>query len=67
MDIDVVLADYSINNISDLSLQAEEIGFNCLWTSETKHNPFLPLAIASQNTNKIKLGTAISILSLIHI
>ena len=55
MDIDVVFADYSINDISKLSIAAEEIGFNCIWTSETKHNPFLPLSIASQNTNKIKL------------
>ena len=61
MDIDVVFADYSINDISKLSLTAEEIGFNCIWTSETKHNPFLPLSIASQNTSKIKLGTAISV------
>ena len=61
MDIDVVFADYSINDISKLSIAAEEIGFNCIWTSETKHNPFLPLSIASQNTNKIKLGTAISV------
>ena len=61
MDIDVVFADYSINDISELSIIAEEIGFNCIWTSETKHNPFLPLSIASQNTSKIKLGTAISV------
>ena len=61
MDIDVVFADYSINDISKLSLIAEEVGFNCIWTSETKHNPFLPLSIASQNTSKIKLGTAISV------
>ena len=61
MDIDVVFADYRINDISKLSATAEKIGFNCIWTSETKHNPFLPLSIASQNTTNIKLGTAISV------
>lgn len=61
MDIDVVITNSPISNISSISKKAEDVGFNCLWTSETKHNPFLPLAIAAENTTRIKLGTAIAI------
>ena len=40
---------------------AEEIGFSGLWTSETKHDAFLPLAIAADATESISLGTSIAV------
>ena len=40
---------------------AEDLGFAGLWTSETKHDAFLPLAIAANETQKIDLGTSIAI------
>jgi probable F420-dependent oxidoreductase len=40
---------------------AEAIGFDTLWTTETKHNSFLPLAIAAEHTEHIRLGTSVAI------
>src|SRR4028118_572181 len=40
---------------------AENLGFAGLWTSETKHDAFLPLAIAANATDGIELGTSVAI------
>jgi probable F420-dependent oxidoreductase len=40
---------------------AESLGFAGLWTSETKHDAFLPLAIAANGTQRIQLGTSVAI------
>jgi probable F420-dependent oxidoreductase len=40
---------------------AEYLGFAGLWTSETKHDAFLPLAIAAAATDGIELGTSVAI------
>src|ERR671913_398392 len=40
---------------------AEDLGFAGLWTSETKHDAFLPLAIAANETREIELGTSVAI------
>jgi probable F420-dependent oxidoreductase len=40
---------------------AENLGFAGLWTSETKHDAFLPLAIAADATDGIELGTSVAI------
>jgi probable F420-dependent oxidoreductase len=39
----------------------EDLGFAGLWTSETKHDAFLPLAIAANATHEIELGTSVAI------
>ena len=40
---------------------AEDFGFAGLWTSETKHDAFLPLAVAAGATEAIELGTSVAI------
>jgi probable F420-dependent oxidoreductase len=40
---------------------AEDLGFAGLWTNETKHDGFLPLAIAANETQRIELGTSVAI------
>ncbi len=40
---------------------AEDLGFAGLWTSETKHDGFLPLAVAANATGGIDLGTSVAI------
>ncbi|CAN5843282.1 LLM class F420-dependent oxidoreductase [soil metagenome] len=40
---------------------AEDLGFAGLWTSETKHDGFLPLAIAANETESMELGTSVAI------
>lgn len=44
-----------------LSRKAEEFGFDCFWVNETKHDPFLQLALAATATKRISLGTSIAL------
>lgn len=39
----------------------ERRGYDGIWTSETAHDPFLPLAVASYHTERIALGTAVTV------
>jgi len=50
-----------MRNVRDIARAAEALGFAGLWTSETKHDAFLPLAIAANETEKIQLGTSVAI------
>ncbi|MCL6511325.1 MAG: TIGR03617 family F420-dependent LLM class oxidoreductase [Anaerolineae bacterium] len=58
---------FGVNNTGDLAniieraKQAEHAGFDALWSSETQHDPFLPLALAAEHTQRIQLGTAIAV------
>jgi probable F420-dependent oxidoreductase len=61
MLLDVALRDYDLQLVPDFACSAETIGYDCLWTSETQHDPFLPLAVAAASTSKIKLGTSIAV------
>jgi probable F420-dependent oxidoreductase len=61
MILDVALRDYDLQNVPKFARDMEEIGYDCLWTSETQHDPFLPLAVAATATSSIKLGTAIAV------
>ncbi len=61
MKIDVATLVPNLREMPELARAVEEIGFDCLWTSETQHDPFLPLAIAAEHTDKIELGTAIAV------
>jgi probable F420-dependent oxidoreductase len=39
----------------------EAAGFSGAWSSETSHDPFLPLALAATSTSEIELGTSIAV------
>jgi probable F420-dependent oxidoreductase len=61
MRLDVGLRDYDLRTVPEYARKAEEVGYGCLWTSETQHDPFLPLAVATITTSSIKLGTSIAV------
>jgi probable F420-dependent oxidoreductase len=44
-----------------LARKAEEYGFDCVWTSEIKHDPFLQLALAASSTKSVGLGTSVAL------
>src|ERR1700688_3286910 len=41
--------------------RAEDDGFDGLWCAETGHDPFLPLLLAAEHTERIELGTGIAV------
>lgn len=61
MTLDVGMADYNLRAVPKYARKLEAIGYDCLWTSETQHDPFLPLAVAVPATSSIKLGTSIAV------
>ncbi len=50
-----------LDEITKAAKYAEEIGYDGFHTSETAHDPFLPLVLAAEHTNRIRLGTAVAI------
>jgi probable F420-dependent oxidoreductase len=50
-----------LRSAGDIARAAEAMGFAGLWASETKHDAFLPLAIAADATQRIELGTSVAI------
>lgn len=61
MMLDVAMRDYDLKAVPEYARKVEAIGYDCLWTSETQHDPFLPLAIAATSTSSMKLGTSIAV------
>ncbi len=52
---------FSPSGIADAAREVEALGYDGAWAAETGHDPFLPLAIAAEATERIELGTAIAV------
>src|SRR5688572_32757540 len=46
---------------ADMAKMQEALGLDGLWSVETGHDPFLPLLLAAQATEKVMLGTGIAV------
>jgi len=58
--LDVGMLSHDLKSIPDYARRVEAMGYDCLWSSETQHDPYLPLAVAATTTSRIKLGTNIA-------
>jgi probable F420-dependent oxidoreductase len=54
-------APLGISGIVEASRRAEALGFDWLTAPEAGHDPYLPLAIAAEHTQRIRLGTNVAI------
>ena len=61
MKLDTTLAMGPLENVGKLARRAEEMGFSGIFTAEAMQTPFLPLAVATEHTERIELGTAIAV------
>ena len=61
LDVGLGVEGKYLQRMSATAASAEEMGFAGLWTSETKHDSFLPLAIAANETEEVELGTSVAI------
>ncbi len=50
-----------LESIGDRARRMEQDGYSGLLSAETSHDPFLPLALAAQKTERIELMTAIAV------
>ncbi len=61
VDVGFGVEDNPLKNAGATARAAEDLGFAGLWTSETKHDSFLPLAVAATTTENLELGTSVAI------
>ncbi len=50
-----------IAGVADQAARAERLGYDGLFSADTSHDPFLPLLLAAEATERLDLGTAIAV------
>jgi len=61
MKIDVGLRSHDLHELGGEAAAYERLGVDGLWSSETAHDPFLPLLVAALTTERVSLGTGIAV------
>ena len=61
MQIELTLPLDDLARVPDAARLAERLGFDGILTSETNHNPFLPLMLAAEHSERLTLGTAVAL------
>ncbi len=61
LDASLAVEGTNLRSTGDAARAADALGFDGLWTSETRHDAFLPLAIAADATEGIELDTSIAV------
>jgi probable F420-dependent oxidoreductase len=59
--IDAEIHSDRLDDIPRLARQAEDFGLDGIWFDETKHDPFVQLALAAPATRRVTLGSAIAL------
>ena len=52
---------FDLNTVGAQAQELEEMGYSGIMTAETAHDPFFPLVVAAQNTEKVELMTSIAV------
>ena len=52
---------FEAKDAAETARRAEEAGFAGIWCPETGHDPFLPLLLAGEHTERLELGTGIAV------
>jgi probable F420-dependent oxidoreductase len=61
MKIDAALPPVGLKEVPKIAGAVEATGFDCLWSTETMHDPFLPGALIAAQTKYLHFGTAVAI------
>lgn len=61
MKLDAALSPARLADVPAIATAAEAAGFDCLWTTETQHDPFLPHTLIAEHTSRIRMGTGIAV------
>ena len=51
----------NLHTVGAQAAELEEMGYAGVMTAETAHDPFFPLLVAAQNTEKVELMTSIAV------
>ena len=61
MKFDASLLVHDLEQMPALARFADDTGFDGIWTFETAHEPFLPLVLAAEHSQRLSLGTSIAV------
>jgi len=61
MKVDGKLGAWDTAGVIEEARRHEQAGYDGLWASESAHDPFLPLLLAAEHTERIEVGTAIAV------
>lgn len=61
MEIHTTLVQSDLRLVPSEIQRLEKAGYDGVMTQENRHDPFLPLAVAAVNSDRIQLGTAVAI------
>ncbi|ETX09043.1 MAG: hypothetical protein ETSY2_01810 [Candidatus Entotheonella gemina] len=61
MKLDTQMQVFNFDAITREARRFERMGFDCVWTFEAAHDPFMPLALAATATQHLQIGTNISV------
>ncbi|WP_372349794.1 TIGR03617 family F420-dependent LLM class oxidoreductase [Streptomyces sp. KL116D] len=59
--MDGKLSAWGAGEVVAQAVEHERRGYSGLWSSESKHDPFLPLLLAAEHTERLEVGTAIAL------
>jgi len=59
--LDCALSMDALQEVPEVARAAEETGFAGMWANDTKHNPFVTLALAAPSTSRLELGTGVAV------
>jgi probable F420-dependent oxidoreductase len=61
MKVDATVVTGGLDGFADDAVTAEKAGYDAVWASETQHDPAVMITLAATRTERITLGTAISV------
>jgi probable F420-dependent oxidoreductase len=61
MKVETALPIGGLDQVAAAAREAEEMGYDGVLSFEVGHDPFLPLAIAAEHTQRVTLGSAVAI------
>ena len=61
MLIDSALMTFDLRQAAQAAREAERLGYDGIWTAEAGHDPYLPCALAATATERVTIGTNITV------
>ncbi len=61
MRVEYHIQGRDLRAVPELVRRAEEVGYDAVTSSETNHDPFLPLVLAAEHSKRLLLGTSVAI------
>ena len=61
LKVDGAVSSQLADHVAEAATMLERRGYDCCWTAEINHDPFLPLVLAAEHTTTMELGTSIAV------